>query len=950
MATREIFVRLKADASQFKKEMEDASSKTRAGVDKMSNAAGLMGSSLLAGAGVAVKAFADFDQKMSVVQAATMETAGNMDLLRDAALEAGARTAFSATEAAAGVEELAKAGVSTADILSGGLDGALDLAAAGGIAVGEAAETAASALTQFGLEGADVTHIADLLAAGASKAQGGVSDLGAALNQSGLVASQMGLSIEETVGSLSAFASAGLIGSDAGTSFKAMLLRLAAPTKESQALMDDLGIAVYDAGGEFIGMEGLAGQLADKLGGLDQKTRNAALATIFGQDAIRTSAILYEQGAEGVAQWISEVDQTGFAAEQASIRMNNLKGDWEQLTGAIETAMIGAGEGANGPLRELTQAATNVVNAFSAMPPELQQASTLLLGTGGLALLGVAGMVKLTTAVADAKDAMQALSIDTSKATGAMKNLGGALAVLGLAVVADQLYDVMARADVATVETDKLADALGRLAAGAKEVPALGDIFEHDNALPMFRKEIETTEGALAAFADQAQQALGQGFADKLERFLGNGAMAKFEAQVSQIDAALAEMVNGGNAEGARAALQAFLDAAAARGIDPKVLRDMLPGYATAIGEVGAAAEVAAPAVERMAAAEEEMGKEIAKWITEVAESDSTFVGLLGGYQAIIDKNREAATATAESTESSKDSWEDYYDGFTVGMQDYLAELEAQVAAQTNWEQNMLILSGRVSQGVIDELARLGPEGAPLVADLVNASDDELARLEVVYGQRSAEATGEFADNLRTAGPILSAIMGTAGKEAADEAARKLASGEATLQQVIDQYDLDFVVDADTGAARSKIQQLWLDYNGKSMTTYLNVLETRSVIGGTAPLARAAGGYISGPGTTTSDSIPARLSNGEYVVKASAVKQYGRSFFDSVNAQRFASGGSVGGSSTAGAARVSADVPSHITTAAIRQALDGATLTLTGVDYLANSTAARINTAIARGV
>ena len=97
------------------------------------------------------------------------------------------------------------AGVSTADILGGGLDGALSLAAAGALDVGEAAELAATALTQFGLSGEDLPHIADLLAAGAGKAQGSVQDMGAALKQAGLVANQTGLTIEETTGALTAF-------------------------------------------------------------------------------------------------------------------------------------------------------------------------------------------------------------------------------------------------------------------------------------------------------------------------------------------------------------------------------------------------------------------------------------------------------------------------------------------------------------------------------------------------------------------------------------------------------------------------------------------------------------------------------------------------------------------------------------------------------------------------
>lgn len=56
---------------------------------------------------------------------------------------------------------------------------------------------------------------------------------------------------------------------------------------------------------------------------------------------------------------------------------------------------------------------------------------------------------------------------------------------------------------------------------------------------------------------------------------------------------------------------------------------------------------------------------------------------------------------------------------------------------------------------------------------------------------------------------------------------------------------------------------------------------------------RASGGPIYGPGTSTSDSIPAYLSNGEYVVRAAAVAKYGTAMFDSLNAMRLAGGGPV---------------------------------------------------------
>ncbi|MGO1267634.1 MAG: phage tail tape measure protein, partial [Microbacterium gubbeenense] len=170
--------------------------KHSASINDLSNVAIGAGAALAGFAGYAIKSAADFDQAMSNVQAGSMETAGNMELLRQAALDAGESTVYSATEAAGAIEELAKAGLSTADILGGGLSGALDLAASGGIDVGQAAEIASVAMKQFGLEGKDITGIADNLAAGAGKAVGDVDDLGNALNQAGTVANSFGLTVD----------------------------------------------------------------------------------------------------------------------------------------------------------------------------------------------------------------------------------------------------------------------------------------------------------------------------------------------------------------------------------------------------------------------------------------------------------------------------------------------------------------------------------------------------------------------------------------------------------------------------------------------------------------------------------------------------------------------------------------------------------------------------------
>lgn len=152
----------------------------------------------------------------------------------------------------------------------------------------------------------------------------------------------------------------------------------------AQAKFDELGISAYDAQGEFVGLAEFAGQLRDRMSKLTPEARNSAMAVMFGSDAVRAANVLYEQGADGIAAWTDAVDDSGYAAEVAATRLDNLKGDWEQLTGALDTALIGMGEGANGPLRELVQRATDVVNAFSDLPTEVQQGTLAIVGGSGL--------------------------------------------------------------------------------------------------------------------------------------------------------------------------------------------------------------------------------------------------------------------------------------------------------------------------------------------------------------------------------------------------------------------------------------------------------------------------------------------------------------------------------------------------------------------------------------
>lgn len=325
-----------------------------------------------AGLGLMVKTTADFTSEMALVRTLSHANTTEMDKLNRAALTMGRNIGYSAKEVAQGEEEMIKAGVSVKDILGGGLKGALELAAAGQTDVATATTIAASSLTQFKLQGKDIPHLADLLSAGADKALGSVEDLGQGLEQSGTTAHQMGLSVEQTVGTLAAFAQAGLIGERGGTTFKQMLLQLAAPTKQAQQLMDAYGISLYKSNGQIKSMPELADNLKRSLSGLTPAQRNAALGVIFGSRAIQGANILMADGRAEIAKWIRKVDDQGFAAHQASGKLDSLSGDYKKLKSTLNTTLIQAGSPSQQALRDIVQTADHLVQDFSKLPDEVQ--------------------------------------------------------------------------------------------------------------------------------------------------------------------------------------------------------------------------------------------------------------------------------------------------------------------------------------------------------------------------------------------------------------------------------------------------------------------------------------------------------------------------------------------------------------------------------------------------
>lgn len=391
---KNIVIRLMADTASYEAAMTRAGSTAKtvaSGMENTGRKSALIASGMTA-AGLAVAAFgvaavkmaADFDQQMSTVQTNTGATSAQMDQLRAAAIEAGASTVYSATDSADAINDLGKAGMSVTDILNGGLTGALNLAASDGMAVGDAAEYMANALSMFHLKGSQASQVADTLAAGAGKAVGNVSDFGEALNNCGAQANSFGMNVQETTGVLALFAQNGTIGAEAGTQLNSMLMKLAAPSAEASNTMKELGISAYDAQHHFVGMANFAGQLQKAEKGLTDEQRNQANATIFGSYAIKAANYLYEAGESGVNKWTKAVSESGYAAEQAAAKNNNLKGDLENLGGSMESLMISVGEGAQGPLRKMVQGLDTLVDSFAGLPSGVQQTLVVMASLAGV--------------------------------------------------------------------------------------------------------------------------------------------------------------------------------------------------------------------------------------------------------------------------------------------------------------------------------------------------------------------------------------------------------------------------------------------------------------------------------------------------------------------------------------------------------------------------------------
>ncbi|HHY57697.1 MAG TPA: phage tail tape measure protein [Chloroflexi bacterium] len=370
---------------------------------------------------------ADFEQAMNVMQQVSGATEGQMASLQAQALQLGAETSFSAGEAAQAMLELSKAGLSASEV-SAAIGGTLDLAAAGGLGLAQAAEISANAVNVFGLGAADTVAVANMLAAAANASSVEVTDLAQGMQMAGAVFASSGQSIDSLTTALALMGNAGIKGSDAGTSLKTMLMRLAAPTNDAAAVLGDLGVAIYNTDGSMRSFEGILGDLTTATSGLTDEQRNMALTTIFGADAIRAVNILTAAGVTGWDNMASAIGTAGAASAVAEARMKGISGAIEYVKGSIDSFLIGTmlpfADSISGALR----AVGDMVTAFGQLPEPVKNAAlgfTLAAAAVGPLLIGL-GMA--TSAIGAALPVIAALVSPIGLVIAAIVALGVAWA------------------------------------------------------------------------------------------------------------------------------------------------------------------------------------------------------------------------------------------------------------------------------------------------------------------------------------------------------------------------------------------------------------------------------------------------------------------------------------------------------------------------------------------
>ena len=355
----------KIDESGFNDGTQSIGNSAKKGMSIVTKAFAAGTAAISAGGLAVIKMGSDFEAQMSRVKAISGATQEDFQKLRDQALQLGADTSFSASQAAEGMENLAAAGFSVTGTMEA-MPGLLDLAAASGEDLSASSDIAASAIRGFGLEASEAAHVADVLAANANMTNSSVAQTGEALKYIAPVARAAGISLEETSAAIGLMANAGIQGSQAGTTLRGALSRLSKPTDDMCQVMDQLGLEFYDSEGKMKSLHDQIEMLQKATKGMTDEQRNNALVTLYGQESLSGMLALINEGPDSLDKLTKSFQECdGIAKETAATMQDNFQGAFEQMTGSLETLAIRLYDSVSEPLKNLANLGTDAINQLT---------------------------------------------------------------------------------------------------------------------------------------------------------------------------------------------------------------------------------------------------------------------------------------------------------------------------------------------------------------------------------------------------------------------------------------------------------------------------------------------------------------------------------------------------------------------------------------------------------
>lgn len=360
------------DLSGFQKGMAGLQSAVGTGLKVAAGVAVTAVASLGAGIVKATSAAADMEQAIADTGAAMNlsadETAQLKSLITDLGLDPNLKV--SATEAAQAIDSLGRNGLNVTQILDGAAKSTVLLANATGAEFGTAADIATDVMQQFNITAKDMDKAVSAISGVTIASKFTIDDYRLAIAQAGGVASSVGVSFDDFNAVIAATSPLFASGSDAGTSFKTFLQRLAPTTNTAKDAMKELGLITadgtnkfFDASGAMKGMDEIAAILDNAFGGLSEEQKNNAASTIFGTDAMRTLFGIMNAGQDGILEYKKNIGNTS-AEELAARRMDTLKGAFEIFGGIVETISLGVGDKFLPVVRKIVEWASNLASDY----------------------------------------------------------------------------------------------------------------------------------------------------------------------------------------------------------------------------------------------------------------------------------------------------------------------------------------------------------------------------------------------------------------------------------------------------------------------------------------------------------------------------------------------------------------------------------------------------------